>query len=244
MRKSFSTIIVMLSIGMIGYAGQLTGTVRTEIGKPLGKVVIYSRSDDQYEAIENFLTTTDEQGNFKLRNHGKVVFFQLPGFEPIVKVHQDGTAHIDVILKSAGTTEWLIPACPERFDPGTYIGVDRIGYRLPIPRGVLTERIRGDHDLFYTVYYRQQDRKESLVYYWSVYAVGFPNEKLILDSTEVSIRSFRNDEFGGIDIHGRFKNGTYWRFIGSGGTEISYKGVSKEAAHYFDNIINGICLAK
>jgi hypothetical protein len=46
----------------------------------------------------------------------------------------------------------------------------------------------------------------------------------------------------GLDIAGRTKEGRHWRFVGSEGAEIQYSNVSKEAAQYFDNIVDAMCV--
>ena len=49
---------------------------------------------------------------------------------------------------------------------------------------------------------------------------------------------------GGVDVKGQLKNGNYWRFFGTVGQTAVYEDVSKQAADYFDSIIDNICYRK
>ncbi len=178
MRIVFSAIITVLSTSTFCYAGQLTGTVKSMSGEPLSKVRIYSRSENQIAAIEHYLTTSNEQGYFKLLVHGKAVFFRLPGFRPIAKILQGDEDYIDVVMEPEQPPGPPTPICPSGFNPEVYVGPGKIGYRLPIPSNAIVEQSRGDHDLSYTVYYKEQEKKEVLVYYWSWMLIGFPKEEL------------------------------------------------------------------
>jgi hypothetical protein len=243
MTKSiFVCFVVLLFLSLECSAGQLTGTVKSKSGNALKNVRVYSRAESQFAALDNFLTTTDEQGRFKLLTHGKIVFFRFLGFQPLVKILEGNPAHIDVVLESTQDSAWQIPACPSEFDPEAYIGMGKLGYKLLLPSAAPTSKSKDSQDFYYTVFYRQQPNEETLTYYWNWTALGFPKEELILSSGEFSIRSFSHGKYGGLDVSGRAKNGKRWRFVGIDGTEISYEHVSKEAADYFDRIINGMCV--
>jgi hypothetical protein len=239
-------IIVYLLVSLIlcaeYQANQLTGTVRSTSGKPLKGVRVYSRASDQFAPVENFLTTTDEKGAFKLPAHGNVTFFKLPGHQPLAKPLEGGLNQIEVVLEDASATEWLIPPCLGSSAPGTYVGPEKVGFRLPISSDDLIDKGQGDHDSFYTIRYKSSQSVEALIYYTSYMLLGFPSEDMMRASGEFSLRSFRSGKYGGIDMRGRFKDGRYWRFVGIDGTEISYKNVSQEAANYFDRIIDGMCV--
>ncbi len=241
-KKTFFTIILIFITSTTGLARQLTGTVKSVFGKPLSGVKIYSRSENQLGPIGDFLATSDEHGYFNLLTPGKVVFLQLASFRPMAIVVSENQEHIDVVMESAEGTGWLLPTCPNGFDTESLVGIGKLGIRLPVPPMALTEKSQGGHDFSHVIYYKKRSTPEALVYYWSWMAVGFPSEELILTSSEFSIRSFGNGKYDGIDIRGISKDGTYGRFLGSGGMEVSYRNVSKEAAAYFDKIIGGLCI--
>jgi len=238
--RVFYCLVCLASLGSVCLADQLNGVVKSKSGEPLKGVQIYSRADNQLGSVENFLTSTDEKGQFHLRSHGVVVYFRLLSFQPLIKILKGNTNYIDVVLEESQATEWTIPQCSNNNDSNTYIGV---GFSLPVPSTAFIEKGKEDHGSSTTFYYQGQHGKETLTYYWSWMALGFPREELILASVEYSVRPFRSGRYGGIDVQGRFKNGGYWRFIGdSSGVEISYENVLGDAAGYFNKIIGGMCL--
>jgi hypothetical protein len=241
MKIILSCLFILFLLNTKGLANQLTGLVKSTTGKPLIGVRVYSRGGNQSGALENFLTTTDENGQFKLAGHGEIVFIRAIGHQPSAKRLESGVTHIEVILEETMGAEWLIPTCPRSFAPRTYLGLDNNGYKLPIQSRNLTSKNRGSHDLVYTVHYKDSQNTEVLIYSLSWMTLGFPPEELILSSRDFSIRSFRRGDYVGIEVRGHTKDGKYWRFFGGDGMEISYRNVSKEAADYFDEIIDGIC---
>lgn len=61
-------------------------------------------------------------------------------------------------------------------------------------------------------------------------------------SESIFTRTWRSDLVqNGIDRSGKRSDGTYWRYLGSFGEAISYHGVNKKAAEYFDQILSTVC---
>jgi hypothetical protein len=70
---------------------------------------------------------------------------------------------------------------------------------------------------------------------------GFPSDDWIITSAETSSRSWRYGDAEGLDLRGRSKEGKFWRYFGTYGIGLSYKEASKEAADYFDRIMDSAC---
>jgi len=59
-----------------------------------------------------------------------------------------------------------------------------------------------------------------------------------------NVASRRNWNFGeteGVDAAGTLANGNYWRYFGTYGESVQYYDISKEAATYFDQIMDSAC---
>lgn len=69
---------------------------------------------------------------------------------------------------------------------------------------------------------------------------GGPSSKL-LETEVVSNRVSNVDGLSIVDIRGRKTDGTYWRFLGTYGERIQYTDVPKEAAEYFDKVLDAAC---
>jgi hypothetical protein len=62
-----------------------------------------------------------------------------------------------------------------------------------------------------------------------------------LSSSEPTIKTWRHGEAEIIDGRGQLANGNYWRYVGTWGNSIRYHDVTKNAANYFDRILDSVC---
>ncbi|MCW5967859.1 MAG: carboxypeptidase regulatory-like domain-containing protein [Blastocatellales bacterium] len=235
-------LIIMHLISLSG--AELKGVVRSDSGQPLEGVQVYSRADNQYASVDNFLTTTDRNGAYVLPVHGRVVFFKAPGFKPVVKVIELDELTLNIMLVSESRSAWQVPACAENNFQSTHPGAKFAGYRLPIPLGTIADMQTHGSERSIIIKNLDGNRLDNLVYYSDFMILGYPKEKLVLDSSNISIRSFASDLHYGIDIKGSFNDGTSWRYIGGSGVEISYQNVGNRSAEFFDDLLDRICFAK
>ena len=93
--------------------------------------------------------------------------------------------------------------------------------------------------MFYKVYFQKGKLKEKLSGDETHGALGndYPPGRNILDSDKYEFKRVT----GGFDWRGIKKNGEYWRFFQTFFENYSYSTDSKEAADFFDELINNVC---
>ena len=149
------------------------------------------------------------------------------------------TDRLDVILNQATATEIALPACSIVKDKSA-----RIGYSLglPVPKGSDSHKgFDADYGYFSISYGSGKDCVWLEGIYGPMATPGIPPEEWILNAAEFTERSYKGKGLLA-DMRGKSRDGTYWRYIGALGEAIKYSGLTKEAAEYFDKIIDNACI--
>jgi hypothetical protein len=136
-----------------------------------------------------------------------------------------------------GQEKFAIPKC-NRVERGRYVG-ERIV--LPLPAGA-KRKVGSDVDYSqYSVAFR---KGKSRVYMTGIYGPLATSGQIPKYMASENVASRRNWNFGeteGVDAAGTLANGNYWRYFGTYGESVQYYDISKEAATYFDQIMDSAC---
>lgn len=236
MMKTFVTAVVLVCVApLVCAAAELKGTVRSKSGEALAGVVVMSRCRGVAE--------TDAAGSFKLREPsfadcGRVVAFWAEGFVPQVKVVDASAESVDVILEESAARARAVVTCNDARAEGR-----RLGWllRVPVASGASVKQIRGGHGSGYRIRVRGERRKVELGGYGGQYAHGYPDDDLILNATEYTVRPWKSGGEEGVDFSGRAADGTRWRYFAVMGEGVGYRGRSDEEARLLDLMIDGAC---
>ena len=120
--------------------------------------------------------------------------------------------------------------------------------RLPLPEKAIVKK---GSDVDYQSYSIGFGDKKNRVWLWGGYGPTWSSGE-VPNSLIESSKSYTETKWafadarlgGGVDVKGQLKNGNYWRFFGTVGQTAVYEDVSKQAADYFDSIIDNICYRK
>ncbi len=222
----------------------LTGSVRTLKGQPIANALIYSRSENQVmprKGSDNdkpFWAITDLTGSFRITEYGKVLFFLHPGFRPLVRLLNESTRRVDVVLEEEPeSTTWSIPVC-------IGINMDRVGgqLQLPLPKWAKVEQFIGTDYSGARITQAHGVGQDELIVFWGPTAAsGFPAEKYVLTATDLETRTYKSGYLRGVDMRGHSADGKYWRLVGSTTDQISYYDASLSSAQAFDDAISHTC---
>jgi hypothetical protein len=184
--------------------------------------------------------STDSDGRFTITltkfsvlGEWSAVRFSHDGYRPKTKLLT--TPDPTITLSKASDEAWAIPNCVGKPQmQGFLMG-------LFIPKGA---KLRSGSDIDYvisTVAFKQHRMRLGFGFNWSS---GFPFPSQLHNMREMSERDVIFDrESRGAEYRGIRTDGTYFRFIGKPGETIQYDKASKEAAEYFDRILDTLCKA-
>ena len=235
MKSFLAGFMLICGLPAICAAAELTGTVRSKSGEPLAGAVVFSRCRGAAE--------TDAAGSFKLRTPsfndcGNVVSFWAAGFLPQIKVVDEATREVHVVLEESAGQGQVIPPCSDAHAHGRRVGWT---LRVSVPRGASVERSRGAHGSGYSIRVGSKKKRIELQGYGGQYAHSYPPDEWILTAAEYTIRSWRSGREEGVDFRGRLADGTRWRYFAVCAEEVLYRAAADEEASVLDNIIEGIC---
>jgi hypothetical protein len=213
------------------------GFVKSGSGRPIPDVLVCARS---YECLK-----TDSEGHYDLAKISKRAYmlrFSKEGYKPLIKALEGATSSLETTLVEGDSTLWNIPACKDKRK--------REGYsiKVTVPKG--TEVAKGRDIDYTTINFRFGRTKQWMQVGTGMnWSSGMPFKDDVDNSVEISDRdirfpraSFENMIYlDGIDIHGRLKDGTRWRYTGYAFETLSYRNVSEAAAKFFDSIIDSGC---
>jgi hypothetical protein len=214
----------------------VSGRVVSDSNTPLQQVRV-SRSWSPREKI----VLTDVNGQFTIttdtpldRHFGKaIVRFSREGYQPATRVLPLNSSDSPIMLNEAADSPRNVPACPAT-TPRFGLGV--IGYTLP-PK-TKTKHYGGDA-LTEVIQFRKYTMGHSWGLNWSQ---GFPIQPAFYE--KVSQISERDLTFGnsvGAEYRGTRPDGTYFRWIGTLFETLAYDHVPKDAAMFFDRVIDSLC---
>jgi hypothetical protein len=241
MKTLMHSFIALYCLCSLTGASYLICIVKTGSGEPIEGVIV---SSPPYLYAE---TKTDSNGSIKLANvdrfKGKlIVHFWHPRFRPLTKIIDESTSTLEVTLEDASGSDWVIPSCSNS-KPNEKRTGDKL--KVVVPKGAVVSK-GGDVDYSsYSIAYNLNSFRARMEGIYGPHATsGYPSRNLLLNSEMFTERRWKFEDFEGVDMRGRSQDGTYWRYLGIIGECIEYRGVSKEAADFFDRIIDGVCFDK
>lgn len=237
------TLLMMLSIA-VPLRGQepVIGTVRSESGKALADVLVCAASW--------WCTKTDSEGRYNLdiQSRGRVLRFSRDGYRPFLKAVGGASSRVDVTLSESDQAPWVIPACHGR---SIELGFH---FNVVVPKGTKVITTSEGANSILKIRFGPEGSEDWLTIgtgpTWG--GGGLPSKDELDSLVEIVDRDLRlpstydkRDPEGlsldGVDIRGRLKNRTNWRLTGHAFEALSYRGVSDEAARFFDAIIATLC---
>jgi hypothetical protein len=118
-------------------AVELKGVVKSETGAPLADVYILTHAptidgngNEFPGAYMELGTKTDENGVFKLPDHGRIVYFKRQDLNPITKILVLSATQVEIVMQDASSTTWKIPSCSSVPDGSKRIG---IAFKVALP---------------------------------------------------------------------------------------------------------------
>ena len=236
--KPSAYMIIFICIGAKYQSAELVGYVVSTSGKPIPNVFVYSRTLSNIEMNDpSPYQYTDSRGMFKLAKPGKVIFLQHSGYRPLAKVVDTPTRRIEITLEDAIASERIIPICAKSNISNVFLGSN---IRMPLSPEMEVKTSKNIDSSTTSFGYK----KNTTVFWlnlWVVSSHGFPNEELVLSSSNVFSCSVRRGEKEGVEMMGHSIDGKYWRHVSVGLNEISYQDVPVDVATQFDKMINGMC---
>ena len=184
-------------------------------------------------------TKTKEGGRFSLGKQGSLVRFSASGYRPITKRVEDLGQDSEVTLKADPGGLWIPPQCQVLRGPRMLTG-DTMQFNL-----VSGGKIRRGQDIDYQTNVVCHNRSCMQHGWGPLWSFGlppwreFPSAFSNVEERDVQIRP--NVEYKGNEYRGRRSDGTYMRFVGILGETISYDHATKDAAEYFDKVIDTLC---
>jgi hypothetical protein len=208
----------------------LSGRVVGEDGNPVSGVSVSVQGNQS--------VTTDESGRFTIAltkfsvlGEWSTVRFSHDGYHPVTKLLT--TPDPVIVLTKADDSAWTIPSCTGTPSMRGFL----MGFFLP--KG---DNLRSGRDIDYsiqTVPFQKYGMRLGFGLTWSA---GFPFPSQLLNMRTMSERDLIfQKNIRGVEYRGIRTDGSYYRFIGKVGETIEYDRVPKEAASYFDNILDTLC---
>jgi hypothetical protein len=227
-------LLTLLSFSANISAQRLTGSVKSDSGRPLAEVFVFpNRSPGD-------IAETDERGTFSVPRFETVIAFRRDGFRPLTKIVDSTITQLDVVLEDAAATQWLLARCAANDKR------DRVGFTLKmrVPKEAIARKGRDADYEDLAIGYGPKSNRVWLTGITGPHsgAFGFPPYAWILNATEFSERSYKAGHIEGADLRGRLRDGTYWRYIGRLTESIKYSGLSRQQAAFFDRIIDTACV--
>jgi hypothetical protein len=137
--------------------------------------------------------------------------------------------------------KFSLRACDAAVGKENLIG-ERLRFVIP-EKAIVKRRHDSDYNDYWIAFGNKKNRSWLHGGFGPQWSGGRPT-KMFTESTR--FEETRTWDFGltghnGLDIKGRTAEGKFSRFFGGIGDTLVYEGVPKEAAEYFDSIINSVC---
>ena len=205
----------------------VSGTVRDVEGHPLANVLVTGLHHFPAGGIDELRAKTEENGRFELKSVGRVFFFVAPKFEALTDISQEPS--LDVTLKPAVEDRWPT-ACSARSESGKRYGTM---FLFLVPRGTKVKRSSGD-DTWDLIVNSLKGKEQLKLWSGPMLGDGFVSEETVLEASSFTQHGF--------DWRGRCRDGTNWRWHSASQDLIHYEHASDDAAHFFDRIIDSVCV--
>ena len=225
-----TTLLLLLVVALGQGSGftELHGRVVDNDRKPIAGVTVLSTPSDE--------ATSDANGEFTLLKASELVRFSAPGYRPMTRTSQELVRSREVTLTRDPQALWVPPACL----PGSGTRVIKgTSMQFALPRGA-TNRKGSDVDYEMNVVCRGK----SCLQHGSgpTWSPGFPLPGVLAEFSTILERDVQVREPGlAYEYRGIRSDGTLMRFVGMFGETVSYDHAPKEAADFFDKIIDSLC---
>jgi hypothetical protein len=213
-------------------AGELRARVISDSGDGIAGVAVVS--------MPTQLTTTGSDGSFVLQKAADVIRFSLRGYRPTTKTLDQLTETPEVILQEDREALWSPPHCSSSFRSNVLKG-DAMLFTLP--QGV---RVKRGSDIEYATADLRYKRHTLRLGWGPLWSYGVPTSKsYFADLKTLQERDVLYiPDVNATEYRGLRTDGTYWRWVGILGETVSYDRVDKEAADFFDRIIDTLCWSR
>lgn len=239
-KSSVFTIVgffLFLSLGL-GKESGVSGKVVDINGQPIEGVRVEAYHDLPSGGVKTVEVTTDASGSFAVNGVGRAVAFYKDGFQPAAVLLKADTTTVTISLKPGAPTAWPLSECTQE-KRGRRYGEVASFY---IPSRAKVEAHHGEDTADAVVSFPGNKKEKMLIWYGIMMAEFSVPEQFIINASPLSMREIGiRGVFHGTDARGTDKSGKQWRFVGIG-DEAEYRGVSKDAAQFFDQIIDSACV--
>lgn len=229
-------VAVLISIGL-GQDVAVSGKVVDIDGRPMEGVRVNAYHEYPAGGTTKIEVTTDKSGSFAVDHVGRALSFYKDGFQPAAVLVKPG-AVATVTLNPGAPTDWRLSECGPKpagrryGDPASF----------SIPSHARLHPHSGEDTADVVVDFPGNKREKMLIWYGpSMFAFGVWKDFIVnaspLSMREVGIRGV----IRGTDARGTDKNQKQWRSVEIGEL-VEYRGVSNDAAHFFDEIIDSACV--
>jgi hypothetical protein len=207
---------------------RVVGRVVSETGEPLSGVSVGpgTRTD-----IEGMFVVEYPSGIYR-----DTIRFSLAGYHPLTKVINEQTTQLNVVLQ-IGDNTWTPPKCSSSTGSKTLGSTIKISIPEKTP---ITHRDDDDYTYDRIFFGPEGNQEEMSFAMGGTWGPPWPSRDQLLSSSSIQERDM-SCSFTGADYQGRDKSGLKWRVTGVFNEVIKYRGVSDNAAEFFDAIINSLC---
>jgi hypothetical protein len=150
-------------------------------------------------------------------------------------------AQVLVAVPAIAQEKYSLPACSA---PIAHTSTFGGSLKLVIPKGA-RKRSGSDVDYYYyDIAFGSKKDSPWLSGLFGPMATSGNPPKYMLDETVLFSREWAFGDVHGVDVKGSVADGHYWRYLGTYGEAVYYFDVPKDAANFFDKILDSICYAR
>lgn len=244
----------LITLAQSNAGDSLTGRVVGPNGQGLAGATVRTQHFFKTGGHNEPEVLTAADGTFTLPSGGQVIFVRKDGFTPLTYMlrSQDHAIQLRLQTQSPDST-FSLPACSEKYHVedqdlvrGKHVpkGIRLLGFSHLLPIPVKTE-IKNRHDIDYGVHVISfpHNKKEHMVTHdGPVWGAFYPPVDLLKNLTQVQERALSTGE-NSEEMRGVLSNGRKFRWIGGKFDDVYYYDVSREAAIFFDDIIDQMCFS-
>jgi hypothetical protein len=183
---------------------------------------------------------TDNAGRFRLSvrlpsdRWPSLVRFWSEGYQPTTKILKELPSDLVVTLEKTNEQPWTISKCSSKPEFGN---AESMAFFLPAGTNV-----RRGQDIDYWIQSIEFNKHWLEFGTGPLWSLGLPPSGQLKDLTNIRERNVVFNDYGiGAEYRGLRPDGTHYRYVGKLLATISYDNASKEAADFFDKIIDTLC---
>jgi hypothetical protein len=231
-------LLIIICAVKISFSQEFQGFVKTDDDKPLKDVSVNAAKTDE----KGFFETTAHKGFSTVQDGKGVLYFEKAGYISQSKTVDGSTGEILIKLREANPKDKLtIGNCGNL--SGKIVGNV---LNLIVPKGS-GKKSGFDVDYgYYTISFGKAENYQYLRGIYQMFPKSNPNPDWIKNSKNIEFKWWQNDSgITGVSWTGETVSGKFWRYFAfdfMGSEIVEYLVDSKEAADYFDRIIEGGCI--